>query len=276
MKKTGFILMLLLISSSFSTKLIAQESLDALIKRCETMSAVDMNVTRSRDAKTKEVVREVITITFSDNAALSNQFLSAFKKEEANAISVTETRAKGRINSVYYRFPTAFYSYVEADKTTKIIITRGRDTWISENSRRESPRKMSPLSLEVQDSVRKLFSISIQTDPYQIHLKDSLAKVLISLQSALHVNYKDSVDKLLIYLNGHQKLRAKRDSLNQVINSYINATLIPRIMSRQDSIRKAHRQIDSLFMLYKDGRIKVLNTIYVPVSVSRKDTTRTR
>jgi len=129
MKKNGWIISLLLILSSFSMKLLAQEDLDALVKKCETMTSVDINAVRTRNAKTKELEREVISIKFNDNPALMDEFLSAFrslKKDEA--IQSTENRQGGVTLNLNYRFEDAAYlfSYIEKDKQVNINITKGK------------------------------------------------------------------------------------------------------------------------------------------------------
>ena len=127
MKRNGFILMLLLFTGSFSTKLVAQQNLDALIKKCEAMSSIDISYSRTRNAKTKELEREIINYTIRDNPALINEFLTVFKKEEANAIQSSENKQGGRTKSLFYRFENATYSfsYTEEEKEAKIIVTRG-------------------------------------------------------------------------------------------------------------------------------------------------------
>jgi hypothetical protein len=127
MKKTTLILTLLLMAGSFSTNLFAQTSLEALLKKCEAMTTIDMSLSRTRNAQTKELEQELISFTIRDNPALIGEFMSAFKKEEANAIQVSESRKGGQISSLYYIFENAIYSlsYKEEGKTVGITITRG-------------------------------------------------------------------------------------------------------------------------------------------------------
>jgi len=128
MKRNGMIMMLLLIASSFSMKLAAQADFDALIKKCETMPSVDINIARSRSSISKELEREAISITIRDNPALVKEFLDLFAKiDETNAIQVTKNRKGGRAISLIYRFENATYSYIynEEDKEVYIKITKG-------------------------------------------------------------------------------------------------------------------------------------------------------
>jgi glycine cleavage system regulatory protein len=85
-------------------QLVAQENLDALIKKCETIESIDINVVRTRNSQTKELETKAVTITIKENPALINEFLAAFKKDEINATMVTEDRKGGRINKLFYQF----------------------------------------------------------------------------------------------------------------------------------------------------------------------------
>jgi len=55
MKKNVFIIMLLFVMSIFSMELVAQENLNALVKKCETMSAVDVNVMSTKESGNKRI-----------------------------------------------------------------------------------------------------------------------------------------------------------------------------------------------------------------------------
>ena len=104
MKRIGWMMTLLLIMSSFSMELIAQENLDALVKKCETMTSVTTSIVRSRDPKTKKVESEIITITVCKNPTLVNEFAAAFKKDEEKATKAIERREGGQVISLFYRF----------------------------------------------------------------------------------------------------------------------------------------------------------------------------
>ena len=125
MKRNGLIMMAL-IASCTSMTLLAQENLDALIKKCEALPSIDMSVTRTRNAQTKELEREIISFTIHDNPDLVNEFLTVFKKDEVNAITVNETKQGGRTKSLYYKFEKATYSFsLKDEKSVSITITRG-------------------------------------------------------------------------------------------------------------------------------------------------------
>ena len=55
----------LLMAGSWAGDLLAQANLNALMKKCESMAKVNVDVIYDKDRKTKKPVKEVITITFS-------------------------------------------------------------------------------------------------------------------------------------------------------------------------------------------------------------------
>jgi len=116
MKRIGFIMTLFFIVSSFTARLAAQENLDALVKKCETMDSVDINYVRAKDEKTKKLETKIINITIKNNQALINQFLEAFKKDEINANNVIEDKKGGRIISLFYQFADDTYSFTSGTK----------------------------------------------------------------------------------------------------------------------------------------------------------------
>ena len=113
MKRNVWIMTLLLIVSSFSMELIAQDNLDALIKKCETMPSVDMNVVRRQNTQTKKLELQAVTINICDNIELVNEFTAAFKaifeKNKENVISTSEERKGGQIVSLSYIFEKSQY-----------------------------------------------------------------------------------------------------------------------------------------------------------------------
>ena len=116
MKKNVWIMTLLLIVSSFSMKLAAQENLDALVKKCETMESVDTNIMRTRNSETKKIERETINIKFCKNPALLNEFVTAFKKDAEKAVRANENRKGGRVISLYYQFENVRYTLSQKDE----------------------------------------------------------------------------------------------------------------------------------------------------------------
>jgi len=112
MKRNVGIMALLFIMSSLSMKLVAQENLNALVKKCETMSSVDVNVVSERNAQTNKLEPKVINITIKNDQALVNEFLDAFKKDKENAKQVIENKRAGKTNySFFYQFEGVAYSF---------------------------------------------------------------------------------------------------------------------------------------------------------------------
>jgi site-specific DNA-adenine methylase len=97
---------LLFIVSSFSMKLSAQENLNALVKKCETMESVFINVVRTKNPQTKKIEKEIISINICKNPTLINEFVAAFKKDEEKATKVIESKNGGRTISLLYEVTT--------------------------------------------------------------------------------------------------------------------------------------------------------------------------
>jgi hypothetical protein len=74
------------------------------------MTSVDISVVRTKNPQTKELEREMINITIKGDAALINEFVAAFKKDEKNAIKAIEDKKGGRIKSLFYTFENTTYS----------------------------------------------------------------------------------------------------------------------------------------------------------------------
>lgn len=107
MKTRNFILTaVLLMVGSLAGDLLAQANLNALMKKCESMEKVNVDVIYDKDRKTKKPVKEVITITFSrkDNPKLLDEFLDAFRKDKEAAYKVMESKIDGKVMPSFYRF----------------------------------------------------------------------------------------------------------------------------------------------------------------------------
>lgn len=96
----------LLLAGSWTGDLLAQTNLNALMKKCESMEKVNVDVIYDKDRKTKKPVKEVITITFSrkDNPKLLDEFLDAFRKDKEAAYKVMESKIDGKVMPSFYRF----------------------------------------------------------------------------------------------------------------------------------------------------------------------------
>jgi len=110
MKKNVWIMMLLFIVSSFSMEIFAQENLNALVKKCETLPSVNMSIIRERNSQTNKLEPKIISIDIKDNKALINEFLDAFKKDEDKVVKVIENKNEGGGTNLFYRFENVSYS----------------------------------------------------------------------------------------------------------------------------------------------------------------------
>lgn len=112
--KNARLLMLCLIFSGFSFGISAQNSLDALIKRCETHKSVDMEVVRSKRKTDKNVETKTVNIRITNDKKLVNEFLDAFKKDADSAEQAMFKKRKENSEINYYqcRFSNQTYTMV--------------------------------------------------------------------------------------------------------------------------------------------------------------------
>lgn len=107
MKTRNLILMgALLLAGTWAGDLLAQTNLNALMKKCESMDKVSVDVIYDKDRKTKKPVKEVVTITFSakDNPKLLDDFMNAFRQDKEAAYKVVEKKLNGKVMPSLYRF----------------------------------------------------------------------------------------------------------------------------------------------------------------------------
>ena len=115
MKKNGLIMLLLFIMSSLSMELVAQENLNALVKKCETMPSLEVDVIKNKNEETKKLEVSVIAISIENNQALVNEFLSAFEKDKEDATKTIENSANGE-HSLLCVFDKVSYSISYGEK----------------------------------------------------------------------------------------------------------------------------------------------------------------
>ncbi|CAK7026982.1 MAG: hypothetical protein PARBA_01130 [Parabacteroides sp.] len=101
--------MALLIAGVSAGELMAQEHLNALMKKCESLDNVSVEVIYNKDPKTKKPEKNVVSVTFyrQENAKLLNDFLDAFKKDREAAYRVMEEKINGKVTPSLYRFSGA-------------------------------------------------------------------------------------------------------------------------------------------------------------------------
>ena len=107
-KKIILSMALLVVGTSIS-ELVAQEHLNALMKKCESLDNVSVEVIYNKDPKTKKPEKNVVSVTFyrQENAKLLNDFLDAFKKDREAAYRVMEEKMNGKVMPSLYRFSGA-------------------------------------------------------------------------------------------------------------------------------------------------------------------------
>jgi hypothetical protein len=112
-------MVLMLLAEFFSAEAYAQEAIKALIKKCETMETVDINIVLRRNKDTKKVIRSVITLQIKSNPALVKEFQDAFQKVSGNDFSKSQdapdreiiTRRGGKIVNLMYTYGNVSYDF---------------------------------------------------------------------------------------------------------------------------------------------------------------------
>lgn len=120
-----------LIGGSIACSLQAQKHLDALIKKCESMRNVDVQVIITKDKKTRKIEHSIKNISFSmkENPQLFNDFIEAFKADQDEAYKVTDRSVNGKVYPSYYRFDNGktdimFTANFGEDKRNGVVIVR--------------------------------------------------------------------------------------------------------------------------------------------------------
>ena len=95
MKTRVLVIAMIIAAASSASSVFAQDRIVALFKKCETLANVDMSVIRERiDGKMTEAM---VTVDIKNNEPLINEFLAAFKAEEANMLSSVEKKEDGKL-----------------------------------------------------------------------------------------------------------------------------------------------------------------------------------
>lgn len=117
MKAKSFIVVaIILVAGSFSSEVFAQEALKALVKKCENMENVNINVVRNKNKETREMERVITNINFDGNQALVNEFIAAFEKDRGMADQEIENKSNGKITNMFYKFGNVSYSFSQNDE----------------------------------------------------------------------------------------------------------------------------------------------------------------
>lgn len=113
--KHVFLVVLMLLAGSFSVNMMAQDNLRALVKKCETLDEVDMNIVRQRNNNLK-MTQVITSLTIKNNPALVKEFLEAFKKDEPSATQAIENKKNGKLQPSYYQFNGVSFSFSQSDE----------------------------------------------------------------------------------------------------------------------------------------------------------------
>jgi hypothetical protein len=122
-KKRWIAVITLLLAGGVGMKSAAQESIDALVKKCDSLENVEINIVRNRHPETKELTRSIVNITIpASNQALIDDFLAAFHKEREQAKTEMENRNAGKTVSLFYRFDKKSYSFSLSSRHASVRI----------------------------------------------------------------------------------------------------------------------------------------------------------
>ena len=128
MKTKRFIIMVILfITGGFFMNMSAQEALNAIAKKCETMDEIVTSVIKERDKVTKKLTRYVLSVEFKDNEMLKKEILSAFEKDKEMADKETKTYRNGLLSLVYV-LGESIYTFTEEENGTVTF-------WVNETFR---------------------------------------------------------------------------------------------------------------------------------------------
>lgn len=119
----------------FSIEASAQDAIKALIKKCESMETVDINIVRTRDRNTKEV-RSITTLQIESNPALVKEFQDTFQKTYDADFSKNKdaadqeiiTRRGGKIVTLMYKYDNITYRFSVKDdgNSAEVSVWEGR------------------------------------------------------------------------------------------------------------------------------------------------------
>ncbi|MDR1813575.1 MAG: DUF5024 domain-containing protein [Tannerella sp.] len=123
---------LILIISGLSIAAInAQTHIEALIKKCETMENVDMEVIKRKNKEAKEKETVAVRIEIRDNRKLIDDFIDAFRKDESDADQIT-TRKRSNDELYVYQYGNMQYTLRIKEKTNaQVRVTSGRNYYVS-------------------------------------------------------------------------------------------------------------------------------------------------
>jgi len=133
MKKSSRILIgAILCLGLITTEAGAQEAVKALLKKCESMESIDINIIRSRDKETGEIKSSMTSLTIKSNPALVKEFQDAFQADYQNFQKGKEvadnemiTRRGGKIVNLMIKYGDVPYHFnvgqADGDATVSVM-----------------------------------------------------------------------------------------------------------------------------------------------------------
>ncbi len=116
---------MLFIIGSLTNESAAQNTLRALMKKCETIDNIDVNVVRQKNKETLKVTQIITTVQIPASDKMVDEFIAAFEKDEPSAYQVISSKKNGRIVPQYYKFNNVSFSF--SYKTDDFYFSSGKD-----------------------------------------------------------------------------------------------------------------------------------------------------
>jgi hypothetical protein len=102
----------------------AQKNIEAMIKKCETYSSVDMDVIKSKSRDGKRQENKSVHIRINSDRKLIDDFVKAFRDDESDADDVVFKKVKGKEVAIELRFSQMHYSIRLRDDKDATFIAR--------------------------------------------------------------------------------------------------------------------------------------------------------
>ena len=111
---------ILLIIAGVNSDLMAQTTLKALVKKCESIENVEMNIARKKDRETLKIKQSITYIKIVSNKALVDEFIAAFEKDEPFAYEAIRSKEDGRMIPFHFKFKgvTFNFGYTKPDEVS--------------------------------------------------------------------------------------------------------------------------------------------------------------
>ena len=99
-------MLIVLAAGSFTITASAQDTLNALMNKCESMDDVNMDVIQQRNPSTKKLTQVIKSVSIKNNKALIDDFLKAFEADKNEAIQAIYSKKNGKMVPSYFQFKT--------------------------------------------------------------------------------------------------------------------------------------------------------------------------